>query len=74
MKTGKNTSQLLVCIADRLTPKMKRALKYAIHKDDKDKVIDACRQQNLCYDIIPINKKNISRIAVLLGTVRSIKV
>jgi len=73
MKATRNTNQLLVCIGDRLTPKMKRALKYAIHKDDKDKVIDACRQQNLCYDIIPINKKNVSRIAILLGVVRSIK-
>ena len=69
----KSNNNLLVCIAERLTPKMKYALKFRIKENKQQEIIDACRAQDADFDIIPITPQNIARIAVLLGQVKSIK-
>lgn len=65
--------KFLVCIADRLTPKMRRSLKYIVKNNAIDNIKTYCREKGMAYDMIPINKKNVCRLAVVLNQVKSIK-
>lgn len=67
------SEKFLVCIASRLTPKMRHALKIEVEKKNLDAVKQACREKNLDFDMIPINATNFGRIAVVMGQVKSIK-
>lgn len=67
------SEKFLVCIAERLTPKMRRSLKLEINSRELEDVKTACREKGLAFDIIPINAMNLGRIAVVLNQVKSIK-
>lgn len=70
MKKGE---KFLVCIAERLTPKMRQSLKLEVKKKELDDVKGYCREKDLAFDIIPINAINFGRIAVVMNQVKSIK-
>ena len=65
--------KFLVCIADRLTPKMRRSLKLEVKEKKLDDIKGYCREKKLTFDIIPINATNFGRIAVVMNQVKSIK-
>lgn len=65
--------KFLVCIADRLTPKMRHSLKLEVEEGKLDDVKGYCREKNLDFDMIPINATNFGRLAVVMGQVKSIK-
>jgi len=67
------SEKFLVCIADRLTPKMRNSLKLEVKKGKLDDVKGYCREKHLDFDIIPINATNFGRIAVVMNQVKSIK-
>ena len=63
----------LVCVAERLTPKMRSALKLEVKEKKLNDIKTYCRQNKLAYDMIPIDATNFGRIAVVLNKVKSIK-
>ena len=63
----------LFCIADRLTPKMRRSLKLIVKNNRIDNIKEYCREKGYAFDMIPINKANIGRLTVVLNQVRCIK-
>ena len=65
--------RFLVCIADRLTPKMRRSLKLEVKDNRLEDIKGYCREKKLAFDIIPINKVNVSRLAVVLNQVKAVK-
>ena len=65
--------RFLVCIADRLTPKMRRSLKLEVKDNRLEDIKRYCREKKLAFDIIPINKVNVSRLAVVLNQVKAVK-
>ena len=65
--------RFLVCIADRLTPKMRSSLKLEVKEKKLDDIKSYCREKKLAFDIIPINTTNFGRIAVVMNQVKSIK-
>ena len=65
--------KFLVCIADRLTPKMRDSLKLQIKEKKLGDIKTYCREKKLEFDIIPINVNNFGRIAVVMNQVKSIK-
>ena len=65
--------RFLVCIADRLTPKMRRSLKMIVKDKRLEDIKGYCREKKLAFDIIPINKINVGRLAVVLNQVKCIK-
>jgi hypothetical protein len=65
--------KFLVCIADRLTPKMRRSLKLQVKEKNLDDIRGYCREKGLAFDAIPINATNFGRLAVVMGQVKSIK-
>ena len=65
--------KFLVCIADRLTPKMRNSLKVEVEKKHLNDIKQTCREKNLDFDMIPINATNFGRLAVVMGQVKSIK-
>jgi len=65
--------RFLVCIADRLTPKMRRSLKFEVKNEQLDDVKKYCREKHMAFDAIPINATNFGRIAVVMNQVKSIK-
>ena len=67
------SEKFLVCIAERLTPKMRHSLKVEVEKKQLDAIKQSCREKNLDFDMIPINATNFGRIAVVLNQVKSIK-
>jgi hypothetical protein len=67
------SKRFLVCIADRLTPKMRRSLKLEVKEKKLDDIKGYCREKKLAFDIIPINATNFGRIAVVMNQVKSIK-
>lgn len=67
------TQKFLVCIADRLTPKMRNSLKVEVEKKHLNTIKQACREKDLSFDMIPINATNFGRIAVVMDQVKSIK-
>lgn len=69
----KKSEKFLVCIAERLTPKMRQSLKLEMEKNELDDVKSYCREKDLAFDIIPINATNFGRLAVVMNQVKSIK-
>lgn len=67
------SEKFLVCIADRLTPKMRHSLKVEVEKKHLDAIKQTCREKDLSFDMIPINATNFGRIAVVMNQVKSIK-
>lgn len=65
--------KFLVCIADRLTPKMRNSLKLEVKNKQLEIIRQACREKHLEFDIIPIDATNFGRIAVVMNQVKSIK-
>ena len=65
--------KFLVCIADRLTPKMRNSLKLEVKEGKLNDIKSYCREKGLVYDAIPINATNFGRIAVVMNQVKSIK-
>ena len=65
--------RFLVCIANRLTPKMRRSLKLEVKDNRLEDIKGYCREKKLAFDIIPINKINVGRLAVVLNQVKAIK-
>ena len=65
--------KFLVCIADRLTPKMRNSLKLEVKEGKLNDIKGYCREKGLAYDAIPINATNFGRIAVVMNQVKSIK-
>ena len=65
--------KFLVCIADRLTPKMRKSLKLVVKNNSIDSIKTYCREKGMSYDMIPIDKLNVGRLAVVLNQVKSIK-
>ena len=65
--------RFLVCIADRLTPKMRRSLKLVVKNNTVENIKQYCRDKGMAYDMIPINKTNLNRLAVVLNQVKCIK-
>jgi len=65
--------KFLVCIADRLTPKMRNSLKLEIEANKLNDIKQYCRAKNMAFDAIPINATNFGRLAVVMNKVRSIK-
>ena len=65
--------RFLFCIADTLTPKMRRSLKLEVKDDRLEDIKGYCREKKLAFDIIPINKVNVSRLAVVLNQVKVVK-
>lgn len=65
--------KFLVCLADTLTPKMLHARKVVLPKSKISGVISCCRATGVAFDIIPITKINVPRLAVVLGQVKSVK-
>ena len=65
--------KFLVCIADRLTPKMRRSLKLEIKENKLNDIKSYCRENHMAFDAIPINATNFGRIAVVMNQVKSIK-
>lgn len=63
----------LVCIADRLTPKMRNSLKLQVKENKLDDIKGYCREKHLAYDAIPIDATNFGRLAVVMNQVKSIK-
>lgn len=63
----------LVCLANRLTPKMIHARKIVLPEDKIESVKSCCRETGVAFDIIPITKVNMPRLAVVLRQVKSIK-
>ena len=63
----------LVCIADRLTPKMRNSLKLQVREKKLNDIKTYCREKKLEFDIIPIDATNFGRIAVVMNEVKSIK-
>jgi len=66
-------TQFLFCIGDSLTPKMRRSLKLVVKNNTIEGIKTYCREKGMAYDMIPINKQNVSRLAVVLNQVKSIK-
>ena len=62
-----------MCIAERLTPKMRNSLKLDVEQKQVDELKVYCREKKLDFDIIPINTTNFGRLAVVLNQVKSIK-
>ena len=69
----KTKEKFLVCIADRLTPKMRNSLKLEVEKKKLEDIKGYCRENKMDFDIIPINVTNFGRIAVVMNQVKSIK-
>lgn len=69
----KKSERFLVCIADRLTPKMRHSLKAEVGKSKLSAIKKICREKDLAFDIIPINATNFGRLAVVMDQVRSIE-
>lgn len=69
----KKSETFMVCIAERLTPKMRNSLKLEVKEKKLDDVKKYCGEKDLAFDIIPINATNFGRIAVVMGQVKSIK-
>ena len=65
--------KFLFCIADKLTPKMRRSLKLVVKNNTIESIKQYCRDKGMAYDMIPINKANISRLAIVLNQVKSVK-
>lgn len=65
--------KFLVCIADRLTPRMRNSLKLEVKEGKLNDIKGYCREKKLEFDIIPINATNFGRIAVVMNQVKSIK-
>ena len=65
--------RFLVCVAERLTPKMRRSLKMIVKDNRVEDIKGYCREKKLAFDIIPISKINVGRLAVVLNQVKSIE-
>ena len=65
--------KFLVCIADRLTPKMRNSLKLEVKEGKLNDIKGYCREKHLAFDVIPIDATNFGRIAVVMNQVKSIK-
>lgn len=65
--------KFLFCIADTLTPKMRRSLKLIVKGNRIENIKGYCREKNIAFDMIPITKENTNRLAVVLNQVKSIK-
>ena len=65
--------RFLFCIGDRLTPKMRRSLKLVVKNNTVENIKQYCRDKGMAYDMIPINKTNLNRLAVVLNQVKTIK-
>ena len=65
--------KFLVCVAKRLTPKMRRSLKMVVGNNRLEDIKGYCRERGMVFDIIPITKVNVGRLAVVLKQVKSIK-
>jgi hypothetical protein len=66
----------LVCLADKLTPKMLHARKIVLPEDKIESVKSCCREcreTGVAFDIIPITRINMPRLAVVLGQVKSVR-
>ena len=63
----------LFCIADTLTPKMRRSLKLIVKNNKIENIKEYCREKGFAFDMIPVNKQNINRLAVVLNQVRTVK-
>ena len=65
--------KFLVCVAKRLTPKMRRSLKMVVGNNRLEEIKGYCRERGMGFDIIPITKVNVGRLAVVLNQVKSVK-
>ena len=65
--------RFMMCIANRLTPKMRNSLKLDVKQKQVDELKTYCREKHLAFDIIPINATNFGRLAVVMNQVKSIK-
>ena len=65
--------RFLMCIANRLTPKMRNSLKLDVEQEQVNELKTYCREKDLAFDVIPINATNFGRIAVVMNQVKSIK-
>ena len=65
--------RFLFCIADTLTPKMRRSLKLIVKNNRIDNIKECCREKGYAFDMIPINKDNAYRLAVVLNQVKAVK-
>ena len=64
--------RFLMCIAERLTPKMRNSLKLKATKPEVENLKTYCREKHLDFDVIPITAVNFGRLAVVLNQVKSI--
>ena len=60
-------------MADNLTPKMLHARKIVLPANKIEAVKLCCRAKDIAFDIIPITKINVPRLAVVLNQVKSIR-
>jgi len=65
--------RFLVCIADRLTPKMRNSLKLEVKESKLNDIKKYCRDKHMAFDAIPIDATNFGRLAVVMNQVKSIK-
>jgi len=65
--------KFLFCIAESLTPKMRRSLKLVVKDNRIEDIKGYCREKNIAFDMIPITKENTNRLAIVLNQVKTIK-
>lgn len=63
---------ILICIKPKLSSRMVNATRLIVKKCNYVSTINKVRLLGLAYNSIPIQPRNMNRIAVLMGQVKSI--
>ena len=64
--------RILICVKQKLSPRMRNSTIKIVRKCDYKKVVDTIRLLGQSYNSIPIKPRNMNRVAVLMNEVKSI--